>query len=397
MTPLQSITQQTSIVELGSDIRGAFVTLFNSFPENERGPSAIARALGVNRVMVSKLLNAVRRDDPLEVVQHIPGPDSLRSITHASRMIDDVPDTVLDRTDACIERFASLIRDRFGTRGALNAAISDQNDSLRKHFDETARYDVYNGMRHVLGVEGDTWITSMIFTPNVEDEDTLSVTMIHGVLGMRRLRPDTPVRFTYGPPYEEPGPGHDPLQSDISLLEFFENKPAPLISEHHNGQLVHRLAPFRVGKNELVDMLTVSQDTRGCRRYASQDRPLGGVAIFHDVPVRLLHCDAIVHEDAFPDTTPRVIAYNPGSRGPANPNDPARDIDRIDVCETIESLGNAAARFEAPAIPNYKHMVRRVFSRIGEPPENYRVYRLTMAYPVHGFQYVLAFDAPAKP
>jgi len=214
---------------------------------------------------------------------------------------------------------------------------------------------------------------------------------------MRRLRPDTPVRFTFGPPYKEPGVEHDPLRSDISLAEFFENKPAPLVSERQNGQLVHRLAPFRVGKDELVDMLTVSRDPRGCRRYASEDRTKGGIAIFHDVPVRTLHCDAIVHEDAFPDSTPDAIAYNPGSRGPANPNDPTRDIDQIELCESVRCLGYAPDRFTVSGIPSYSPMIRHVFESIDESPDRYRVFRFTMAYPIYGFQYVIAFDAPAKP
>ena len=43
---------------------------------------------------------------------------------------------------------------------ALNAAISEENDSLRKRYEDAARYDVYNGMRHLMGVEAEDLVGS---------------------------------------------------------------------------------------------------------------------------------------------------------------------------------------------------------------------------------------------
>ena len=391
-----SPSEPKAIAQFGEDLRGAMDTLIEAIPGVERRPSSLARSLGVNRVILSKLLNALKRPDPLEVLQQVPGPDSLRSIVEAAGLVYDVPPTAIDGAHTSIESFASLIRDHFGTRGALDAAISDENEALRKRYEESARYEVYNGMRHVLGVEGETWLTSMIFTPNPEDDDFLTVTAVHGVLGMRCLRPDTPVRFTFGPPYKAPGEERNPLASRIALREYYANEPAPLVTELHNGQLVHRLAPGDIGKDAVADMIAVSHDPRGSRRYAAPDRALGGVALFLDVPVKTLHCDALVHESAFPGATPRLIVYNPGARGPANPNDPSRDLDRIDAREPVEALAYDPERLEAPGAPNYAPMLRRVFAEIGEDPEAYRVFRVRVAYPVQSFQYVLAFDAPQR-
>jgi hypothetical protein len=113
--------------------------------------------------------------------------------------------------------------------------------------------------------------------------------------------------------------------------------------------------------------------------------------------INQLHIDTLVHESLFPGQEPRLIVYNPGPRGPANPNDPARDIDRIDTEATIESLPLDFERIQAPDIPNYPQMLQRVFTAISQPPSAYRVYRLRIAYPLHGFQYVIAFNAPPKP
>lgn len=393
-------TGHDDISDCAQQLQAAFQDLIDTLSELDQGPSALGRRLGVNRVIVSRLLNAVKRPDPLEALQNLPGPDSLRAVVAGARDTASVSEAAINRATDCVDRFQSLIRDRFGTRSALDAAISDDSATLRQRFEENARYEIYNGMRRVLGVEGDTWLTSMIFSPPDGDdpeEDAIAVTTLHGVLGMRRLRAEAPVVFTFGPPYRSPDADPDPLASPIALQDLYTNAPAPLETTVAGGQLVHRLAPGPLGKSAVADMLAVSHAPRGSRRYATPDRALGGAAVFHDVPVRTLHCDTLVHESLFPDADPQLIVYNPGPRGPANPNDPARDIDRIDTEATIESFPLDFDTIEPDDIPNYPRMLQRIFTEIRQPPSAYRVFRLRIAYPLHGFQYVIAFQAPPRP
>ncbi len=385
-----------ALAPLGEALRETLAALLEAIPDVEQRPTPLAQALGVNRVIVSKLLNAMKRSDPLEVLQQVPGPDSLRAITGAASQIPGVRVAAVSRANDCIDRFAELIREHFRTRGALNAAISDDSEAVRKRYEESARYDIYNGMRHLMGVEGETWLTAMIFAPGADDE-ALSITTLHGVLGMRRLRPDTPVRFTFGAPYRAPGAEPDPQTSPIALQEYYTNDPAPLESVAHDGMLVHQLATNRIGRNATLDMLAVSHAPHGSSRYAAPQRRFGGTAIFHDVPVRVLHIDALVHSSVFPGVHPHLFVYNPGARGPANPNDPARDIDRVESDGAIEMIAPDSPDFDAPGIPHYREMVARVFDDLSEPPGDYRAFRARIAYPVQGFQYVVAFEAPPRP
>ena len=337
ITPVEALEVgrlDAEVGPLGREIRQALVALIDSIPGGPHRPTPLARRAGMNRVIASKLLNAIAREDPYEVLQHLPGPDSLRVLTRAAAGLD-VPDARIEEADASIERFAALIR-RFGTRGALNAAISPRSTDLQRQFEHSSRYHVYRGMRQILGVEAETWLTSMLFVPNPEDPEALAVTTIHGALGMRRLRPDVSVYFTFGPPRRVEEDAHAPSRSPIALEEFYTHAPAALETHESGGQLVHRLATDTLGRRAVVDMLAVSHDARGSRRYAAPGRSRGGVAIFADVPVRTLVCDALLHDDAFPGAEPELIVYNPGARGPANPNDPARDVDRVEVPERIE-------------------------------------------------------------
>ncbi len=369
--------------------------LVGSMPDGGSSPTELARSLGVNRVIMSRLLNAMAQDDMYEFLHRVPGPESLRVIASASPE-QGAPAEEVDRAVAAVEEFAGLIRDEFGTRGALNAAMLSGRDDLQLRFEQTSRYHVFKGMRQVMGVEADTWVTTMIFVPDPTDDANISVTTIQGALGMRRLRSDAEVYFTLGPPFRDPGDDSDRSRSPVGLEDLYTNAPAELETHTSGGQLIHRFANTSLGKRATVDMVAVSHDARASKRYAAPGKTHRGMVVFTDIPVKTLICDAILHKSVFPDAEPELRFYKPGTRGPADPNDPSRDIDRVHFSERAESPGMAEDRFVVPEIPRYGKMVERVFERIGQDPREFRVCRLRMTYPVPGYQHVMAFAAPER-
>ncbi|MDX2148751.1 MAG: hypothetical protein SFZ23_14655 [Planctomycetota bacterium] len=381
------------IETIGRSLRSAMQLVLRAIPDSPYRPTPLAQRLGLSRVTISKLLSALDRHSPLEMLERIPGPDSLRAVATGAGALGVNPELVGSARQA-IDEFAALIRDHFGTRASLQAAIGSTSGSLRARVDFAGRADVFRGMRQVLGVEAETWLTCMFFVPGVE-EDTIAVTTIHGALGLRRLKPESPVYFTFGAPYAEPG--KDPTGSPISLQEFYTHEPAKVRTTSAGGQVRHQLIHDRLGKNAVADMLAVSHDPRGSRRYRTPEAAFRGVSLFVDIPVRTLVCDAIVHRDLFPGVDPELRIYNPGARGPANPNDPKRDMDRLEVSEQISRVEGDIDAFDVAEVPNYRGMVDRVMPRLGHPASHYRIYRLVMGYPVISFQFVMAFCAPEKP
>ncbi|MFI4897021.1 MAG: hypothetical protein ACIARR_04265 [Phycisphaerales bacterium JB059] len=380
--------------EIGRELVEAMRAQLDAIPGSPHRPTHLARQLGLSRVILSRLLGAVDCEDPFEALERIPGPDSLRAFVDAALDRAETPAPIAERAHLAIDRFAELIRDDFGTRSALSAALSARSPELQQRLVQGARYQVYQGMRQILGVEADAWLTSMMFAPSRENPEMLEVISIHGPIGMRRLRSDVGVHFTFG----EPGKvgGEDALSSDpLDLSEFYEHEAARIQTHVAGGQLVHSLADDRVGRNSAVDMLALSRNAQGSRRYATPERPRGGAVVFPDVPVKTLVCDVLVHEGAFTDEPPELLVFNPGARGPANPVDPSRSIDRVSVPETVESLGRGLGRADFPELPRYTEMVARVCDRYGLDHEQVRVHRLRMSYPVHGFQFVMAFNALA--
>jgi hypothetical protein len=50
-----------------------------------------------------------------------------------------------------------------------------------------------------------------------------------------------------------------------------------------------------------------------------------------------------------------------------------------------------------PGIPNYRHMLARVAGEMRQDLDALQLYRVRMAYPVFGFQFVISLNLPAGP
>ena len=92
---------------------------------------------------------------------------------------------------------------------------------------------------------------------------------------------------------------------------------------------------------------------------------------------------------------PLVAAYR-ALDGVADVNDRSRDVDRLDLVETIHGLGAGTAPLRVAQIPRYVDLLRHVFERMGWDEEGFRTYRCQVEYPVYGSQVVMAFDPPDR-
>ena len=367
--------------------------LVDALPESARGPSALARTLGVGRVPVSRMLGAIRRDPGAEILAMLPGPETLRQIVQgAARQGVDAP--IVARAAGCVERFDESIR-AFGTRAAFDATVSVSEPGALERFEQAGRYQVFKGMSQVLGVEAETWLSAMILTPTPGRDIALDVTAVHGALGMRRLRPDVTVSFTYGAPHEAVGTPGGSFDLALDLSPFYTRDPAPLRSLERGGKVIHEFCPDQVGKHAVFDMLAGVHAPAHSKRYRDEKRTKRGVVVVPDVPVQTMVVDLLVGAGVFPGLDPEVYLYNNVARGPADVEDHARLHDRITPPVRPEPIDPEELSLES--LPRYKELLARVCSRINYDPSDLRGWRLRVPYPLYGFQWVLAFDAPDGP
>lgn len=359
-------------------------------------PTDIARKLDVSRVMVSRLINAIRKPDPIETLTRMPGPETLRSIVRAASKFG-VPKDQINAAMQAIEDFDTLIRDQYGTRTAMNAALSSANEETLEKFELSSRYQVFKGMSQIVGAQSTLWLTAMMLTQNKDDANSVDVSTIHGTSGLRRLRPDTPVRFVYGIPPEYVDRRQSPKRESFDVSSFMIHEPAPLRVEEENGQIINIFSPEQVGKDALYDMFSEVYIPNGSYRYAKNGRTMRGTTVIPDIPVVTLVSDVILCDEIFDGIEPELFVYNTMPRGGADVEDPKRDVDRVPVTDELHELVGGLETLEIADFPKYVDMVRYLCEKNQRSLDSVRVYRLRVQYPVFGFQYTIAFRVPQLP
>lgn len=381
--------------EIGSDLARTLERVVQAPGVRSGGASELAAQLEFSRVLISRILNAIKCEEPLETLQRLPGPESLRGFVNGMAAIGVAPARAKAALRA-IDRFDAMIRDRFGTRGRFNAAICSRAPSMRNRQELASRQRVFAGMSELRGGEAEAWVAAHMLAPDRADPSTLNARILQGFIGLRQLRTDTSVYFDFMPAEEEDG--IRPTASDGDGLEaFYSNPPARLETDEIGGRKVHRLAPGQIGKGFLCDMLSLTRVDAALPRFArSPGRRAGSFALIK-TPVRMLHLDILLPGELTDGSSPELFVFVPGPRACTNVNDRIDDLDRTTVPERIEVLASGAARFEVPGIPNYRRMLAKMADQLGYDLDAMRVHRVTVQYPPFGYEFVSTFRLRPAP
>ena len=395
-------TLLTRVAAVGEELGTCLRAILDALPEAPRRPNQLGRLLGVNRDISSKVLRAAEKRDPLEVVHVAPGPEPLRTLVRAAAS-HGVDEALQQRTEAAIARFDQLIRADAGTRDALDAIIAASLPSVRGKFELASKHSVFKGMSQLRGVQAEVWLSATLVHPAANDPMRHDIALLHGALALQRLRPAVTLKFTYREIETVDGEMQDVTIDDqplgaMSLEPFLTNPPARLRAERAGKVVNYTLADDRIGPSALSDMLVVDHHSAVLDRYGDPaTRSKKGTFVTPDIPVKTLVFDAFLHEDVYPGADPELAIYETAAEGIAWVNDPTRDIDRMDLGESIEFLGRGATRFTTQHVPRYTDMLRTVCREYDWDLDAFRGYRCCIQYPVHGWQVCMSFQPPVKP
>ena len=392
------------IAEVGRDLGRGLAAVLAELPGAPGRPHQLVALLGINRAVAGRLLQAAAARDPFETLHVAPGPDPLRRLVATAGRKGAAADTVAAAAQA-IEEFDLLIRREAGTRPALDAMISANLPDARERFELASKYSIHKGISQLKGVLAETWLGVAVVVPSGSDPLRLDLTWLNGAVAMQRLRPGVTARFSYrnrvgDTPRPESATGAaDSLESEgIETLDRFCTNPAAQLEARRAGDAIHYTLPDDLlGPNDVVDMFVVDHHPAAMRRYATE-APRHRISLFVEpaFPVANLVFDTLVHEDVFPGSDPELVVFDTGYDGIANVNDEARDIDRVDLSESVEPLGRDFSRFTLDAVPRYADMLAHLAGRHGWEPGRFRGWRVTMRYPVYGWQVCQSFQPEAR-
>lgn len=404
-SPSPSEAIEIRIADTGDALLKGFSRVLESVPGSDSGPQRLAGKLGVDKVLASRLLKALRSPDPMAVVHRAPGPDPLRRVLQGSAKLG-VPKQLLADAHAAVDQFELLIRTDIGDRGALEAIISAWVPEARREFELRRKQAAFRAVSHLKGAEVDVYAESVFMWPN-PDGETIDVVWVKAQIGLRRLRPGATIKFV-SRRQVEPGSGERRPETldgkrvsaaDSTHLPEFCSDPQPRLEIIHAGECVHTmLADHGFGAASSVNLVTCEVNRGELPRWIPEQRNrVAWVSSDVTTPAKRQHLDAFIHRDLFTRGEPSLRLYDTVVNGIADLNDPTRDIDKLDLMEQIEPLGYGISRCRAANIPNYSKMLSHICDRLGWDGSLLRCYRVNVEYPVHGMQTAIAFPTVSRP
>lgn len=358
-------------------------------------PQRLARALGLNKSLASKLLIAIDSRDPLAVVHGLPGPFPLRSFLDAAAA-QGVSASTLVRARSAVNAFEELLREHFDERGELDTLLGSSLHDVRVKAESAAKQSMFRGAVGICGVQCETTLSSYLIHPSRVSTLRCDMAVIGGMVGLRRLRPDALVEYVSTAVLDQPGQPREERRtlSDGPLVRAFGSADSLPISVAHKGQCSHyRLTGDTVGRQSALN-LVVGEFWRAALPKAPEEglptRRWVGTSI--QQPSQRLVLDVLLHESVWPNRQPELLIHNTTLNGPCDPTDPDQAARLLNLAESIKFLGLGGSRARHADILQYTDALEEVTAAHGWPLEEFRVFRCEIQYPPYGLQVCVAFD-----
>lgn len=398
---------------LGARLAECFTLLLAALPKEALGTVGLARHLGIDKVLASRLLKALRQNDPVATLHHMPGPDPLRRVAEALRSRGASDLTVNQSLDA-IASFELLIREETGDRSALDAILAGLVPAARSGFELRRKQAAYRAMSQLKGVAARINIATVLLAPG-SDPTRIDVVWVFGTLGIQRLRAGVVVKFAsrrLGPTPSPRSPqtlAGKPVDAAVGLddfrLDHHCTSDAPGLLVHRIGDVCHyALADRGFGPRSAVDLVfaEVNRNELDRLRASGPAAPTPSSAppvrprktyFFAEVPIptETLQFDVFVHDGVFPEQQPELVVYDTALEGVASPNDPARDMDRLDLAETVKPLGRGVDGARSRDFPSYQDVLNEVLGALAWDGRRFTGWRTRIDYPMYGSQVTLSF------
>lgn len=387
---------EARVTRVGNDLSSSIQDCLAVLEGAPHQPQRLADQLSQTIVMTSRLLRAVRHNDPVAVVHNIPGPQPLRRLLTSMRKKGVEPARVA-AAEGAVDRFEELIQQEAGDRSSLGAMLSAWLPEQREEFELRRKQTAFKAMSELRGASCAVNFSTILLHPT-ETPNIVDVVNAQGMLGLHRMRPDSVARFGTRRMSAEPDERH-PTNLDgaaaegldsVRLDQFCARQPAPLEARHAGGTVHYLLGGTSFGPKSSSDVVLAEVNRREPLGTVPRNRPY----FFHMVETasKKVIFDLIVHRDLYEGQDPELILYDTLGGGPASVNDPSRDIDRLQTTDQVLTLGYGLRAIRTSDIPNYVDLMRHVFDKLGWLSDEFRAYRFKSDYAVLGTQACLAFD-----
>lgn len=384
----------------GGELLTAIGDVVGSIAKPGTGPVAMAKQVGVDKVLMSRVLKALRAGGTVEGLSAMPGPEPLRRLVTQGAAKGLIERALRARALAAIDGYERLIKETLGDRSRLDSLLSAWAPGARREFELRRKQAAFKALSQIRGVQADVNHATVLVWP-AADPARLDVAWVTGYLGLVRLRPGAPVHFASrriaagDAARRSLSLSGEPIDSAESMLvrEFCGPRAAGLSATRVGDSIFYSLDEDALGAADAANIVYAEVNRDEIQRYV----PAGSGRRAHffaevNVPCSVLQYDVLIHRDLYAGAAPELYIYDTAFQGVASVNDRTRDVDRLDMLEACDELG-APPRLLSPDVPRYRELIERAATGAGFDLGAAKGYRTRIDYPLYGSQVTLAFAA----
>jgi hypothetical protein len=386
--------------ELAGKVLRSLDALLGSLPGGSPRPQELSRLLSLNKDLTSRLLMAIREEDPLSGIQVLPGRVPLRAF-HVAAISAGASPALAKQSEEALCGWDRFVREEFGDRKSMHAALSDLAPGARRRQELASKQAIYRGMADIKGVSADTSLVTFVLHPSGDHPGRCDTLLIGGSAGVRRLRATATIQYTSvlqeSPVGRRPidGAGHDgrPI-----LREFCSPQDLPIVVEEDGRKVHYTLAMEGAGTRTNADFF-LREFYPGNHPLWSEDgsSPPRWVYATIDIPSRRLVFNVYLHRDLWVGCEPYMMIFDTAVNGVADPLDPARQRDQLDLRLSAVPIRSGPERFWCEGVARHQVMLESVASSLGWVPDEFRCFRCEIEYPMYGSEVCMLFRPPRKP
>jgi len=377
------------MVRLAADLTTALRAVIDASPLAGLGPIEVARILGVDKTLASRLMSALRAGDAMVALSLLPGVGPMRQFIAAARK-HGAGARASQSAERKLRAFDHELQRVFGTRTRLDAVIADALPEARRRHGDVARQAVYRGMALIKGVSIDFESYTWVVHPSRRNPRRMDLLFLAAFVGIHRLRPTA--RFRVGASYRRTKPEGGPEL----LREFCRPAGLSITSSSEKDFTFHEISTGSVRRDATADVfLTQFLEGPTTATASSREKGVWNVGSVLTYPTKRLELALLIREDVWPGCDFSLRVYDTAMRGVVHLPDPERDFDRLSVDARIVRAPATVEALRASPAPRYLDVLRHLTTARGWKLEGtsgrpaFRRISCEITYPLYGAQVML--------
>lgn len=388
---------------LQEELRG----VLESLPADERGASALARLLGMDRATCQRVVQAATEAAPdARLLARMPGIRGLEAFLDAVAAHGEAPQDRLVQARAAVEQAAAVFAALGGSQArfaARLAASAPAGAPLEDGVLEEQRRALFDAAAMLTGRSTGIAVTVFAYRPAPGDPGRIESFGISGLIG-HEARPDAvPLVFQWGSrgtqdearrPFGSLDATPAKGRSASTVLEGFSSKPLPLVTSTGPDGSLSQAVDAQAASRGPVDLVIATRPRGGAPHPATESPPVQESWALQHFPARHLIFDAWLHRSLAVGCLPScdVHLWRPGFETQAH----QRWMTRFPRAPRLSVLGVGLGDAGSRAWPRHAEMLAHAFEQAGWDASEFAGYRCEESHPIWRAGYRIALDFGAS-